>query len=86
MIDIIVFDRAVPVLGTSMRVDEFTADSGWIVAEVDGAVVLHRPADASRQLPEIRAFTVRGVGYCVAYAVPKPAIVAPAPPAKARKR
>ncbi len=84
MIEAIVFAQLIPVIGTSLRLDHFEADSGWTITEGEDGITLHRPADGERQLPEIPAFIVRGVGYCRARPVAVPAIE-PAPVSRRRR-
>lgn len=60
------FVRQIPVLGTSLRIDHFDADNGWVV-EVQGAeVVIHRPAIPMQNVRAIAPFRVIGVGFAMA--------------------
>lgn len=91
----IMFCVPVPVVGTSLRCDEFDSRSGWLIEEGDGCITLSRPANPSQNVPAVPAFRVVGVGYCVPdmkpgleemFAREVAKVERPAPPAKTGRR
>lgn len=67
-IERVVFVQQVPVPGTPIRTEYFTAPE-WVIAigTTEGCidVRLHRPANPSQNITEVPRFRVVGVGFCV---------------------
>ncbi len=69
------FIRPVPVLGSGIRQDQFTAADGWLIEVHDFGVTISRPANPGQNIPETPAFCTCGVGYSIPAA--EPSIVDP---------
>jgi hypothetical protein len=59
------FTSMVPVPGTSLRIDRFSTCDGWKVAETPAGIIVSRAANDPQNIPEVPAFRVVGVGYCL---------------------